>query len=353
MLSKSLSQSLGLKMKIKWQQPIGNDWQRYVGYEWRNLDGKFQCRIPLDYYDKLFEDWRLLKAKAAANPFSTLNRQRIEDEEQVDQVVHGRYRRAAGKLLWTIPIRVDIGFAAKEIARSASAPKPSHVTALKRCLKYLKGSRSSVLTLTGHQDDGGLQVFSDADWKSPKSTSGAVFLWRGTLLEVWSRTQSVPAQSSAEAEVIAMNEAAKEAKFLHGLLGEVVGEAVDVNLFSDASSAISFSKRQGLGRMRHLELKELWIQEQLGQGWLHIEKVETSYNLADLFTKAYRSQADFEIHKAQLQLSNEAEEQIAVTSTVSDRDACERCGSYGLLRCQFCSTRICDSCPCSCDVREG
>ena len=347
-----LKSELGLKMKIKWQQPIGNDWQRYVGYEWRNLDGKFQCRSPLDYYDNLFEDWRLLKAKAAVNPFSTLSRQKIEEEEQVDQVTHRRYRRAAGKLLWTIPVRVDIGFAAKEIARSASAPKPSHLTALKRCLKYLKGSRNSVLTLTGHRDDGGLQVFSDADWKSPKSTSGAVFLWRGTLLEVWGRTQSVPTQSSAEAEVIAMNEAAKEAKFLHGLLGEVVGETVDVTLFSDASSAVSFSKRQGFGRMRHLELKELWIQEQLGQGWLHVEKVETSCNPADLFTKAYKSQTDFEMHKAQLQLSNEGDEQATVTSLVPDGDACGQCGSYGLLWCRFCGMKICESCACGCDERE-
>ena len=149
-----------------------------------------------------------------------------------------------------------------------------------------------------------------------------------------------------------MNEAAKEAKFLHGLLGEVVGETVDVTLFSDASSAVSFSKRQGLGRMRHLELKELWIQEQLGQGWLHVEKVETSCNPADLVTKAYKSQTDFEMHKAQLQLSNEGDEQATVTSLVPDGDACGQCGSYGLLWCRFCGMKICESCACGCDERE-
>ena len=56
-------------------------------------------------------------------------------------------------------------------------------------------------------------------------------------------------------------------------------------LLCDASAAIGFASRPGLGRMKHFNLRRLWIQEETLAKRLKIKKVRTEENYADLFTK--------------------------------------------------------------------
>ena len=65
---------------------------------------------------------------------------------------HKRFRRAVGKLMFLLPCRPGLSFTVKELSRSGAAPTLQDEVKMKRCLRYLKGSRNLVLRLTWHQE---------------------------------------------------------------------------------------------------------------------------------------------------------------------------------------------------------
>ena len=54
---------------------------------------------------------------------------------------------------------------------------------------------------------------------------------------------------------------------------------------TDSSAAKGISARKGIGRVKHLSLKELWVQDAIEQKRFRIQKVSTESNWADLGTK--------------------------------------------------------------------
>ena len=64
-----------------------------------------------------------------------------------------------------------------------------------------------------------------------------------------------------------------------------IGEPVRIRLRMDAAAARSVLCRQGVGRIRHLEVKVLWVQDQVKNGRVLVEKVEGIWNQADLGTR--------------------------------------------------------------------
>ena len=58
-----------------------------------------------------------------------------------------------------------------------------------------------------------------------------------------------------------------------------------VQLYTDSSAAKSFVSRTGLGRMKHLEIRDLWLQQEVGLGRVVVDKVDGTRNPADLMTK--------------------------------------------------------------------
>ena len=119
----------------------------------------------------------------------------------------------------------------------------------------------------------------------------------GHLLRAWSRTQQSVTTSSAEAELVAMNKAAAELLGCMSMLtdfgerdGRAEGDsASDATIFGvvcgDSAAALSVANRQGLGKLKHVRLGELWIQEKVHNKELTLEKVLGTENVADLFTK--------------------------------------------------------------------
>ncbi len=70
----------------------------------------------------------------------------------------------------------------------------------------------------------------------------------------------------------------KEAIHVQQLLGWK-GEPVRIRLRMDAAAARSVLCRQGVGRIRHLEVKVLWAQDQVKIGRVLVEKVEGTLTL--------------------------------------------------------------------------
>ena len=64
---------------------------------------------------------------------------------------------------------------------------------------------------------------------------------------------------------------------------------------SDASAALAIAQRQGLGKLRHLKVQFLWIQERVRGGDFKVQKVNGKQNPADLLTK-HLAYADMQRH---------------------------------------------------------
>ena len=157
--------------------------------------------------------------------------------------------------------------------------------------RYLVG-RSRVVWQFGWQDKvGPWRVRSDSDWagdkRSRKSTSGGVIMLGSHCIKTWGSTQGAVALSSAEAEFYAMVEGVLRQKGLAQVAEELgIGKVEKVvELGTDSSAAKSFVGRRGLGKMRHIEVRNLWLQEEVAQGKVKVLKVHGEQNPSDLITK--------------------------------------------------------------------
>ena len=90
--------------------------------------------------------------------------------------------------------------------------------------------------------------------------------------------------SSGEAEFYAAGKAAVEAIGMRSLLDDLGWEA-GVRVHVDASAAKAMASRQGIGKVRHLEVRFLWLQEMVKQGRVKLAKVWGKANPADALTK--------------------------------------------------------------------
>jgi len=100
----------------------------------------------------------------------------------------------------------------------------------------------------------------------------------------WSKTQNTIAQSSAEAELIATVKAATEALGIISLAADL-GIECSTRMHIDASAALGIVERRGVGRVRHLDVGMLWLQEQQLKQVIHMTKILGTENPADLMTK--------------------------------------------------------------------
>ena len=102
--------------------------------------------------------------------------------------------------------------------------------------------------------------FTGAIWGeglSQRSTSGGLLVFGSVFLLTCSRTQSVVALSSCEAELLALTVALQEAKFVASVLVELKKQ-VQIWIRTDSSSARAVVHRRGAGRRKHIAIRELW-----------------------------------------------------------------------------------------------
>ena len=64
-----------------------------------------------------------------------------------------------------------------------------------------------------------------------------------------------------------------------------LGKKLKTSVFADSSAAIAITKRKGNGKLRHINIGMLWLQEKEARGELEFEKVKGEANPADLCTK--------------------------------------------------------------------
>ena len=134
-----------------------------------------------------------------------------------------------------------------------------------------------------------VEVYVDSDWAGSsdrKSTSGGLVVIGGAAIKHWSRTQRTRALSSGEAEYYAVVTGSVEWLGVQSLAKDLGWEmGVKVKVKTDSTAAKAVATRRGLGKLRHIELKFLWVQEAVAKGRISIKKVSGVWNPADVLTK--------------------------------------------------------------------
>ena len=106
------------------------------------------------------------------------------------------------------------------------------------------------------------------------------------MVQHWSRTQQVVSLSSAEAELHALTKCAAEGMAAVNMMKECY-VPIPLKLLTDSSAARGIIKRNGVGKVKHLEVKCLWIQEREERGDLCCVKIPRLQNSSDLLTHHY------------------------------------------------------------------
>ena len=92
------------------------------------------------------------------------------------------------------------------------------------------------------------------------------------LIKAWSTNQQVIALSSGEAELYALTKGAAQTLGIVSMARDM-GEELRAVVHSDSSAALAMSQRVGLGKVRHIEVQYLWIQERYASKGLDLHKV--------------------------------------------------------------------------------
>ena len=120
--------------------------------------------------------------------------------------------------------------------------------------------------------------------RTRRGTSGGVACLGSHVIKAWSTTQSVVALSSAEAELTGLCKGGAHGIGLQSLCRDL-GLKVNLRLHSDSTAAIGVCRRRGLGKIRHLAVADLWLQDKVRSGDISIHKVLGQDNPADALTK--------------------------------------------------------------------
>ena len=100
------------------------------------------------------------------------------------------------------------------------------------------------------------------------------------------------ALSSCEAELYAANCLDVECMYLYRLCKFLCNDSVEVNskdvqqrLYVDSASAMALMQRAGTGRLKHVQIKQFFLQNLLRAGIFTVHKINTKVNPGDLNTK--------------------------------------------------------------------
>ena len=219
----------------------------------------------------------------------------IGDEDDVDENLVGgevtMFRAIAARMNFLAQDCPDLQFPAKEICRVMSCPTEQSWNKVKKLARYLVGRRALVFRYEWQHEGHPIRLYTDSDWagcrRTRKSTSGGIIMMGGHCIKSWSSTQGPLALSSAEAEYYSMVEGVLRARSLQTIGAEIGMPEIDkeIILETDSSAAKSFVSRRGLGKMRHMEARFLWLQGEVLKKKVRVLKVKGEDNPADLLTK--------------------------------------------------------------------
>jgi Reverse transcriptase (RNA-dependent DNA polymerase) len=204
------------------------------------------------------------------------------------------YRTMVGMLLYlSVGSRPDIAFAVNYLSRFVTCYDEKHWKALKRVVRYIKGTSNLGVTYGAHSELGTELIgFGDADWGSDevdrRSTSGNIFFFGGGPISWKSRKQVVVAISTVEAEYLSCTDAVKQALHHRVLLRELAEPTTGPTVIrSDNQGCIALTENPcHHERTKHFDIRHHFIREKVEDGDVKLRYLPTGDMVADIMTKA-------------------------------------------------------------------
>jgi hypothetical protein len=207
------------------------------------------------------------------------------------------YRESVGELLWFARTgRPDILYAVNQLTKFSHKWGSTHVTAVKRVMRYIKGTLD--IKLTFHKSKNPyLVVYADSDFAGEPegndlpmcSTSGAIVYNHGIgPIFPTVNLEKTLSLSTAEAEYKTFTVASKLIDAIAQFYEEIgFPQDKPVTIFNDNQAAIAMSKQTfSTSATRHMKLRFHYIRERIQDGSIKVAYLETGKMIADMMTKA-------------------------------------------------------------------
>ena len=269
----------------------------YLGFDISiNLKAREVKLCMKKFVEKCYKRFKLEQKQSVCTPLpdgimGALHDAVPADEQYAEDFL---YREKIGCLLYyMICMRYDICFAVGLMAKFSNKISKVATAGVTQMWHYCYNTRAKCLILGGISAY--ITAFSDSDWAGDKIDrksygSYVVYLGRGPI-DWGSKQQRLVAQSTAEAEFIAMTAPAKTIQWLRWLLHQTKIESIitkySSTLFVDNTAAIAIASNPiASERTKHVALKYKMIQELSECGVVSLEHIATDLNVADIGTKA-------------------------------------------------------------------
>jgi len=201
-----------------------------------------------------------------------------------------RYRSVVGALQYLTLTRPDISFAVNKVCQFLSQPTEDHWEAVKRILRYVKGTLDMGLRIRKSRFIG-VSIFTDADWAccvDDRRSTGGFAIFVGPNLVSWSsKKQPTVSRSSTEAEYKALANGAAGAIWIDSVLTELgVPRQRTPILWCDNLGATYLTANPVFhARTKHIEINFHFGRERVAACELEVRFISTDDQLADVFTK--------------------------------------------------------------------
>ncbi|GJZ32143.1 copia protein [Tanacetum coccineum] len=209
----------------------------------------------------------------------------------IDRTTKNRFMRPLDvcSLLYLTANRPDIMFSVCLCARLQEDPKTSHLEAVKRIFRYIKGTTHLGLWYPkGTRIETTVYAYSDhvGDYVDRKSISG-VCTFMGCYLTLWfSKKITALAISTTEAEYVFAGKACQQALWMKQALVDYDIKLDDIPVFCENKGSIDLNKNPVLhSRTKHIEIRHHLLRDNVQNRNISIEMVSSEDNIADILTK--------------------------------------------------------------------
>ncbi|GKD82432.1 putative ribonuclease H-like domain-containing protein, partial [Tanacetum coccineum] len=241
------------------------------------------------YVAEILKKFGFTEVKTSSTPMET-QKPLLKDEDGEEVDVH-MYRSMIGSLMYLTSSRPDIMFAVCVCARYQVNPKVSHLHAVKRIFRYLKGQPK--LGLWYPKDSPfDLVAYTDSDYARAsldrKSTTGGCQFLRCRLISWQCKKQTVVANSTTEAEYMVASSCYGQMLWIQNQLLDYGYNFMHTKIFIDNNSTIYIIKNLVFhSKTKHIEIRHHFIRDCNDKKLIQMIKIHTDKNVADLLTKAF------------------------------------------------------------------
>ncbi|GJZ12157.1 putative ribonuclease H-like domain-containing protein [Tanacetum coccineum] len=241
------------------------------------------------YVHEILRKFNYSDVKSASTP-TDLEKPLVQDGD-ADDVDEHLYRSMIGSLMYLIASRPNIMFAVCACARFQVSLKTSHLLAVKRIFRYLKGKPS--LGLWYFKDSPlELVAYTDSDYAGAtldrKSTTGGCQFLGNRLISWQCKKQTVVATSTTEAEYVAAASCCGQVLWIQNQLLDYGYNFMNTVIYIDNTSTICIIENPVQhSKTKHIEIRHHFIRDCNAKKLIQMAKIDTQHNVADLYTKCF------------------------------------------------------------------